>query len=113
MSTLKNFRYVARTLSGGALLAGLLLSGGCSEDDGFAADDGSGTAVNFTAGIGEATPAPSVATMPQTRTATTGGNSWVKGEAVGIFMVDHSTRNIVDGAENRQYVTTAAGANVS
>ena len=44
MSTLKNFRYVARTLSGGALLAGLLLSGGCSEDDGFAADDGSGTA---------------------------------------------------------------------
>ena len=52
MSTLKNFRYVARTLSGGALLAGLLLSGGCSEDDGFAADDGSGTAVNFTAGIG-------------------------------------------------------------
>ena len=50
MSTLKNFRYVARTLSGGALLAGLLLSGGCSEDDGFAADDGSGTAVNFTAG---------------------------------------------------------------
>ena len=42
MSTLKNFRYVARTLSGGALLAGLLLSGGCSEDDGFAADDGSG-----------------------------------------------------------------------
>ena len=41
MSTLKNFRYVARTLSGGALLAGLLLSGGCSEDDGFAADDGS------------------------------------------------------------------------
>ena len=113
MSTLKNFRYVARTLSGGALLAGLLLSGGCSEDDGFAADDGSGTAVNFTAGIGEATPAPSVATMPQTRTATTGGNNWVKGEAVGIFMVDHSTRNIVDGAENRQYVTTAAGANVS
>ena len=54
MSTLKNFRYVARTLSGGALLAGLLLSGGCSEDDGFAADDGSGTAVNFTAGRGNA-----------------------------------------------------------
>lgn len=107
------FRYAARTLSGGALLAGLLLSGGCSQDDGFAADDGSGVAVNFTAGIGEATPAPSAATMPQTRTATTGGNSWVKGEAVGIFMVDHSTQEIVDGAENRQYIASADGANVS
>lgn len=113
MSTLKIFRYAARTLSGGALLAGLLLSGGCSQDDGFAADDGSGVAVNFTAGIGEATPAPSAATMPQTRTATTGGNSWVKGEAVGIFMVDHSTQKIVEGAENRQYIASADGANVS
>lgn len=113
MSTLKIFRYAARTLSGGALLAGLLLSGGCSEDDGFATDDGSGVAVTFTAGIGEATPAPSATVVPQTRAATTGGNSWVKGEAVSIFMVDHSTRDIVDGAENRQYIASADGVNVS
>lgn len=96
------------------LLAALpvLLLAACSEED-APVTDSAPLAVTFTAGIGEATPAPSAATMPQTRTATTGGNSWVKGEAVGIFMVDHNTQEIVDGAENRQYITSADGANVS
>lgn len=96
------------------LLAALpvLLLAACSEEDAPVTDSAS-LAVTFTAGIGEATPAPSAATMPQTRAATTGGNSWVKGEAVSIFMVDHSTQDIVDGAENQQYIASADGVNVS
>ena len=96
------------------LLAALpvLLLAACSEED-APVTDGAPLAVTFTAGIGEASPATTAADVPQTRTATTGGNSWVKGEAVGIFMVDHSTQMIVDEAENRKYITSADGTNVS
>ena len=51
MRTLKIFREAARMLSGGALLAGLLVMGGCSDDDGFSPDDGDRVAVSFSAGI--------------------------------------------------------------
>lgn len=96
------------------LLAALpvLLLAACSEED-APVTDSAPLAVTFTAGIGEATPAPSATVVPQTRAATTGGNSWVKGKAVSIFMVDHSTQDIVDEAENRQYIASADGVNVS
>ncbi|MCC8034363.1 MAG: fimbrillin family protein [Rikenellaceae bacterium] len=70
---------------------------GCSVNDPIS-EAQKARAVQFTAGIDKAT------TVQPTRAADT---DWAAGDAVGIFMVEHGTTNIVDGAGNKEYVTTS------
>jgi hypothetical protein len=37
------------------------------------------------------------------------GNAWNAGDSIGIYMVDHSTTDIAEGAENIQYKANAGG----
>lgn len=109
MSALKIFRYAARTLWGGALLAGLLLSGGCSRDDDPVVN-GVGDAASFIAVITGHTVPAGQATQgaPGTRT-TNGGDSWTAGDPVGIFMLETGAAlpdGIIAGADNKKYTVT-------
>ena len=109
MSTLKIFRYAARTLWGGALLAGLLLSGGCSQDDDPVVN-GAGDAASFIAGITGHTAPAGQATQGASGTRTTnGGDSWAAGDPVGIFMLETGAvlpDGIIAGADNKKYTVT-------
>ena len=64
-------------------LAALCLTS-CNNDDEVSVNDG---AVRFT---------------PQSRAA---GTEWHPGDEIGIFMVNYSTTDIAEGADNRQYTT--------
>lgn len=112
-----------RAAFGLLLMAGAMLLGGCSKEDGIAGD-GEQTPVTFTAGIeAVALPAAQNATLPQnnntpgTRTAidpSTGESKWADGDAVGIFMLTTGGTmpdGILADADNKKYnVTPATGA---
>lgn len=81
----------------GALACAVLVSSCSVNDDIEDANDG---AVRFTSSIGQqATPGGS----PVTKAA---GTSWTGGDAIGIFMVDHTSGDVVMSAANKQYTTT-------
>jgi endonuclease G len=69
----------------------------CSQDDDSSDDR---VAVQFSASA--------LAATPQTRT-TDGGDNWVAGDPIGVFMVNHGTTNPVEGVVNYRYnVATVA-----
>lgn len=85
-------------------LAGAVCLVSCSNDDEMNVNnDGQ---VRFTAAIGNAAVVTNPA--PQSRASAT---TWDAGDEISVFMVAHGTTDIANGAENRRYVTTAAGPN--
>lgn len=85
----------------GALVCAVLVTS-CNVND----DIEDNNAVRFTAGIGQqATPQDDAA---GTRAAST---NWAAGDAIGIFMVDHTSGDVVMNAANKQYTTLAGGSN--
>lgn len=82
-------------LWGGVMLAAALSA--CDKNEEAAVVDNG--QVRFTASIGKEAVA-----KPQSRAA---GAQWAAGDDIGIFMVNHGTNDIAEGAVNRQYTTLA------
>lgn len=86
---------VKKTMVMMAALAAVAGLASCTKDD--AANVTGNKEVCFTSGIGNV----AVAT-PQSRAA---GNAWSPKDHIGIYMVQHNSTTIAEGAENKDYIT--------
>lgn len=87
-------------------LAGAVCFMSCSSSDDNEMRVNPDGSVRFTAAIGNAAVVTNPA--PQSRASAT---TWDAGDDISVFMVAHGTADVANGAENRRYVTTAAGPN--
>lgn len=92
-------------ITAGALAIAVSLASCSSNDDNEMRVNPDGS-VRFTAAIGNTAVVTNPA--PQSRASAT---TWDAGDDISVFMVAHGTSDVANGAENRRYVTTAAGPN--